>query len=490
MTEQPRTSRLERFLNLFTVVRPGEARTALLLALNVFLILMAYYILKTVREALILGEGTAELKSYLSAGQVVVLAFVVPFYGRLVARFPRMKLINIVTVFFIICPPVFYLLAQFGVPLGMIYFVWIGIFSLMIVAQFWSFANDVYSKEEGERLLVIVGLGASLGAVAGARVADRLIEPFGVLQLMLLGAGVLGLELLLTNHIDRRERGRRPHASTRQEAQAPLRPQNAFAMVFKTRYLLLMAMMILLINWINATGEYILGSIVKEQAAAMVAAGTAARTERGTDHRRFLRQVFLAGERDRPHPPAVRGLTHHQAPRRRLGRDGPSGALVRRLQHPDLRALAQCGAGGQGRRELDRLLAEQHRAEHAVPAVHLRAEVRRQAGDRLVLRPDGGRALGRARVRRDDLCRAAVARFRGGERGARRRRADPGVAGRPLLQDLDCERRSVGRRVAAAVRDCPGSRLCVRRVWERMIRYGGSAYVAVVGRPAGPCVRL
>src|SRR5688572_32611372 len=89
MTEPSRASGLVRFLNLFTVVRPGEARTALLLALNVFLILMAYYILKTVREALILGEGTAELKSYLSAGQVVVLAFVVPFYGRLVDRFPR-----------------------------------------------------------------------------------------------------------------------------------------------------------------------------------------------------------------------------------------------------------------------------------------------------------------------------------------------------------------------------------------------------------------
>ena len=163
MTEQPRASGLERFLNLFTVVRPGEAKTALLLALNVFLILMAYYILKTVREGLILGEGSAELKSYLSAGQVVLLAFVVPYYGRLVAKFPRMKLINVVTVFFILCPPVFYLLAQFGVPLGIIYFVWIGIFNLMVVAQFWSFANDVYSKEEGERLLVIVGLGASLG---------------------------------------------------------------------------------------------------------------------------------------------------------------------------------------------------------------------------------------------------------------------------------------------------------------------------------------
>jgi ATP:ADP antiporter, AAA family len=274
MTEQPRTSRLDRLLNLFTEVRRGESKTALLLSLNVFLILMAYYILKTVREALILGEGTAELKSYLSAGQVVVLAFLVPFYGRLVAKFPRMTLINVVTIFFMLCPPVFYLLAQFGVPLGMIYFVWIGVFSLMIVAQFWSFANDVYSKEEGERLLVIVGLGASLGAVAGARVADRLIEPFGILQLMLLGAAVLGLQLVLTNYIDLIERGRRPRAGRiRTVKAAPV--DNAFAMVFRTRYLLLMALMILVVNWINATGEYILGSIVKEHASAMVAAGTA-----------------------------------------------------------------------------------------------------------------------------------------------------------------------------------------------------------------------
>ena len=272
MSEPPRASGIERFLNLFTEVRAGEARTALLLALNVFLVLMSYYMLKTVREALILSEGSAELKSYLSAGQVVVLAFAVPYYGRLVAAFPRMKLINVVTAFFLICPVVFYLLAQLRVPLGMIYFVWIGVFNLMIVAQFWSFANDVYSKPEGERLLVIVGLGASLGAVAGSLAADRLIEPFGVLQLMLLGAGVLGLQLLLTNYIDRIERGRRPAAPKKVNA---ARPTNAFAMVFRTRYLLLMGLMLMLANWINTTGEYILGSIVKEYAVTAIAAGTA-----------------------------------------------------------------------------------------------------------------------------------------------------------------------------------------------------------------------
>ena len=76
----------------------------------------------------------------------------------------------------------------------------------MIVAQFWSFANVIYDKAEGERLFAIVGFGASLGAVVGARVADRLIEPVGINNLLLLGAAVLGSQVMLTNYVDRRER--------------------------------------------------------------------------------------------------------------------------------------------------------------------------------------------------------------------------------------------------------------------------------------------
>ena len=274
-TKRDARSGLDRFLGIFADVKPGEGYVALLLALNVFLILMAYYVLKPVREALILGQGSAELKTYMSAGQVVVLAFVVPYYGRLVARFERMRLINLVTAFFIACLVAFYVLAQFNVPLAIVFFLWIGIFNLMIVAQFWSFANDLYSKEEGERLFAIVGFGASLGAVVGARVADRLIEPLGVYQLMLVGAAVLGAELAITNHVDRLElgRGRGGAAATAAAAAPKASGSNAFAMVFKTRYLLLMALMLMLLNWVNTTGEYILGSIVKETAAQMVAGG-------------------------------------------------------------------------------------------------------------------------------------------------------------------------------------------------------------------------
>src|SRR4029453_9761076 len=144
---------LDRLLRVFTDVKDGEGPTAILLASNIFLLLMAYYVLKPVREALILSSpGGAELKSYMSAFQVGLLALVVPAYGKLVAAMDRRRLINTVTGFFVACLIVFYVLGKAGVSLGIPFFLWIGIFNLMIVAQFWAFANDVYTKDEGEAL--------------------------------------------------------------------------------------------------------------------------------------------------------------------------------------------------------------------------------------------------------------------------------------------------------------------------------------------------
>ena len=138
----------------------------------------------------------------------------------------------------------------------------------MIVAQFWSFANVIYDKAEGERLFAIVGFGASLGAVVGARVADRLIEPVGINNLLLLGAAVLGSQVMLTNYVDRRERANiAAHKTVSASKKADKATHSkAFALVFKTRYLLLMAIMLMLANWVNTTGEYILGHIVKANA--------------------------------------------------------------------------------------------------------------------------------------------------------------------------------------------------------------------------------
>jgi AAA family ATP:ADP antiporter len=291
--DAPQASRLDRFLRLFADVRPGEGVTVVLLALNVLLILQAYYVLKPVREALILGEGSAELKSYMSVGQVLLLMIVVPLYARLVAAVPRITLIRVVTWFFVACLVGFYILARLGVPLGMVYYLWLGIFSLMIVAQFWSFANDIFTKEEGERLFPIVGFGASLGAVIGSIVAGRLIGPLGIYQMLLVGAVGLGLELQITAYIDRRHVAASDRSpQIRAAATQPGAKHNPFSLVFHSPYLLSIGVMLLVFYLLDATGEYVLGTIVKARATDLVASGQADGMSVGEIIGRFYSRYF------------------------------------------------------------------------------------------------------------------------------------------------------------------------------------------------------
>src|SRR5688500_8883067 len=85
----PKKQVADRFLSRFAEVRSGEGIGALLLAANVYLLLESYYILKTVREALILSEGGAEIKAYSSAAQAALLLLIIPAYGWLSTKVNR-----------------------------------------------------------------------------------------------------------------------------------------------------------------------------------------------------------------------------------------------------------------------------------------------------------------------------------------------------------------------------------------------------------------
>src|SRR5258705_13639003 len=88
---------VDRALRLIAPVGRGEGVTTLLMMINVFVLLTCYYVLKVVREPLILlGGGGAELKAYASAGQTVLLLAVVPAFGWLASRVDRLRLMTIV----------------------------------------------------------------------------------------------------------------------------------------------------------------------------------------------------------------------------------------------------------------------------------------------------------------------------------------------------------------------------------------------------------
>src|SRR6185312_8677425 len=197
---------LERALSVVTEVRPGEGATAVLLAVNVFVLLSAYYTIRPLRSALLLpvqiplpgGRVMAgpEIQAYTGAILAALFLVIVPLYSAFASRVDRIRLINRVTMFFVVTLIGFFFLARFQVSptlVAVTFFLWMGVFNLMIIAQFWSFANDLYTPEQGKRLFAIVGFGGSVGAIGGALIASSLISRVGLLSMMLIASAELVL---------------------------------------------------------------------------------------------------------------------------------------------------------------------------------------------------------------------------------------------------------------------------------------------------------
>ena len=264
---------LDRILSLFAEIGAGEGATALLLMSNVFILLTAYYIIKPVREALILGESGAEIKSYASAGQAALFLIIIPLYGALARRVNRVWLINGVIAIFIANLLLFFALGTLGFSFGVVFYLWAGLFNVMLIAQFWAFANDIYTQAKGERLFGILGIGAAVGAIFGAFLAGLIFEPVGPYRMMLLSASLLGISMILTNWTHHRESGLISGESAPMEkrVEAPkLGSSGGFQLILNSRYLLMIALLVFISNCVNTTGEFILGKTVAAEAEATV----------------------------------------------------------------------------------------------------------------------------------------------------------------------------------------------------------------------------
>ena len=262
---------LDRALSLFGDVRAGEGATTLLLMANVFLLLICYSVIKTVREPLILLGGGAEVRSYSAAGQAVLLMGFIPVYSWFSSRVDRVKLLVGITLFFLVNIELFALAVAAQTPyVGVIFFIWVGIFNNSLVAQFWSFANDIYRKDAGDRLFPIVAIGMTAGAPIGSIVAGRLfgrsVEPQSILQISAaLLLGTLILYLVINARVTRRG----------QSATAALAPGSGFSLVLRSGYLRLIALLIVVLNIVNTTGEYLFASLLKNHADMLAAADPA-----------------------------------------------------------------------------------------------------------------------------------------------------------------------------------------------------------------------
>ncbi len=266
MSDVSQLSRFERLLSLFTKVQAGEGRCIAVLCLQAFSLMVAYYLIRPVREALILTEGDAELRSYAVGVQALLLIVIIPAYGLLVHRVASNRVFQWVNAFFALNLVVFFVLGQAGWRFGFVFFVWGSIFAVMTVTQFWAFATDLFNVKCGQRLFGVIAVGVSGGAWIGSRLASAGFETFGPYGLMLASAAVLAGTIYLSGWardcVPAPSRSAQPgdeHAIGREQDCAG-RWLGGFAVIGRSRYLVGIAALVVLLNWINSTGDYVLSN--------------------------------------------------------------------------------------------------------------------------------------------------------------------------------------------------------------------------------------
>jgi AAA family ATP:ADP antiporter len=266
-------SGLERVLSTVTEVRPGEGKTVLLMTVGIFLILMAFLIVKVVRTTMIIADVGAEVKNYTAVVQTIVLVGILSIYSRLAARFTRRKLIKIMflsLVGLMTLLPIFRYLPGGG---KFVFYFMGGLPALVLISLFWSYANDVCTPEQGKRLFVLLGFGASAGAVVGPMAARVLMEHGNLLSIGCVVNSILFLSLAFAAKVDKRVSG---FSGAITSTDSRIKPQSSkgmktFGLIFQSKYLLTIAAIVLLANVVNSTGEYILNKSLEEVAAQQAA---------------------------------------------------------------------------------------------------------------------------------------------------------------------------------------------------------------------------
>lgn len=232
-------SRIEKIID----IRPGEGARTALMFFTILLLIASYTTTKAVRDAVFLSKfGLTEL-SYMMIGIAAVAGVFVTAYKRLTAGMGR-NIVALATNGFIALSLVAMAIGlHFGVRwISWGLYFWSGVFGLVLVAEFWLLANDLFDAREAKRLFPIIGAGAILGGLFGGALSGWLAKPLGAGNLLYIVAGELLLSAVLSSLAWKR---RRPEVQ-REVKEAPV-PQFAegLAILRKNRYVRLIALMLL-----------------------------------------------------------------------------------------------------------------------------------------------------------------------------------------------------------------------------------------------------
>lgn len=177
----------QRLLARTLGLRPGEGPALALAFVCFFSLLSGYYVLRSVRDAMIAADGTRLIPTVFTSVFVCML-LLTPLYGAVVSRLPRRVFLPLVFAVVIVMLGVFALAFRDPLPPDWVrtaFAIFLSVMNLFTVSVFWSFLSDIFASEQAKRLYGVIAAGGTVGALAGPLVTRLLVAELGIPQLML-----------------------------------------------------------------------------------------------------------------------------------------------------------------------------------------------------------------------------------------------------------------------------------------------------------------
>lgn len=266
-------SPLARLFTSAAVIEPYEMKAVILSFLYFAVLMASYFVLRPVRDAMGTVYGVSHLQE-LFTGTFVVSFLFAPVYAGLASRVKLSNFLPWVYGFIALTMLVFYaLFARVAHDrwVAAAFFVWVSTFNILTISVFWSLMADTFSRTQAKRLFGVVAAGGTLGTVAGPAITTLFVNLVGTNTLLLISAGGFVVTAWLVRLLEREKQKLRAMGDAQEttlDRKLAGNPFDGFSLLFKSRYLLLLSLFILLMTWISTIVYFQLGDLISKAFAS------------------------------------------------------------------------------------------------------------------------------------------------------------------------------------------------------------------------------
>jgi AAA family ATP:ADP antiporter len=262
-------SALARLLKTVAAVEAIEVKAVLLSMLYFLFLFGSYSVIKPVRDAMGTVYGVKHLQELFTVTLIASLVFS-PLYAGLASRMKLSTFLPWVYGFVAATILVFYAMFVSGRYqdrwIAAAFYVWVSTFNLLIISVFWTFMADIFSRAQAKRLFGFIAAGGTIGGIVGPAIATFLAKSVGNNGLMLIAAGGFVVTAVMVTLLAKEKEKLLEHGGEVQKTTLNHRlggnPLDGFLLLFRSPYLLLLALFLLLMTWISTIVYFQLGDLI------------------------------------------------------------------------------------------------------------------------------------------------------------------------------------------------------------------------------------